>query len=192
MDAMGLEAIYPKKNLSRVGKDSVVYPYLLRGLEITRPNQVWATDITYIRMNKGFIFLVAILDWFSRFVLTWHVSNTLDTGFCIDALNRAFFEYGTPEIFNSDQGSQFTSREFIEELKKAGVKISHDGRGRALDNVRVERLWRTVKYEEVYIKDYDNVEEAIKSLSNFIKFYNMSRPHQALDYKTPNDIYFAK
>jgi putative transposase len=188
MREMGLEAIYPKPNTSKPSKHHKKYPYLLRKLAITRPNQVWATDITYIRMNQGFIYLVAIMDWFSRYVLSWEVSNTLDETFCIEALQRALSK-AKPDIFNSDQGSQFTSTAFTGILDAHGVQISMDGRGRALDNIFVERLWRSVKYEEVYLKDYRNVPEAMMHLSRYFNFYNNRRLHQSLDYKTPALVY---
>ncbi len=189
MRQMGLEAIYPKPRLSKNEKEHPKYTYLLRGLKIERPNQVWSTDITYIRMRRGFIYLVAILDWFSRYVLAWEVSITLDVTFCLEALDRAL-RVARPEIFNSDQGSQFTSKEFTDRLKDAHVQISMDGRGRVFDNIFIERLWRTVKCEEVYIKDYNHVPEAIESLGEYFKLYNEDRPHQALGYKTPKQVYF--
>ena len=188
MEVMGLEAVYPKRRTTIPDQEHEKYPYLLRGLVIGRPDQVWSTDITYIRLRGGFLFLMAILDWYSRYVVTWQVSNTLDSGFCIDALERALMG-GRPEIFNSDQGSQFTSVDFTEVLKKASVRISMDGVGRALDNVFIERLWRSVKYEEVYLKDYESAREAVKNLGAYLKFYNEERPHQALDYQTPAEVY---
>lgn len=191
MRLMGLEAIYPKPNLSRaVANESVKYPYLLRGLVIEKPNHVWSTDITYIRLKHGFIYLVAVMDWFSRYVLSYEVSNSLDTCFCLSALEKAF-QNGIPEIFNSDQGSQFTSEAFINSLQISGTRISWDGRGRAMDNIFVERLWRSVKYEEVYLKDYANVPEAINGLNRYFKFYNTQRPHQSLGYRTPEQVYFS-
>ena len=186
---MGLEAIYPKPRLSRNNPEHKIYPYLLRNLDITRPNQVWCSDITYIRMNKGFLYLTVIMDWFSRRVLTWELSNTLDTSFCASALKEAFQRYGTPEIFNTDQGSQYTSKEFTDVLKDKGIDISMDGRGRALDNVFVERLWRTVKYEEVYLKEYRNPHDARTNLGEFFIHYNEERPHQGLAYMTPSEVY---
>jgi putative transposase len=190
MQKMGLEAIYPKRNLSQPGKPSERFPYLLKGLAITRPNQVWGTDITYIPIRGGFLYLVAILDWYSRHVLAWDLSNTLDRGFCIQTLRRAL-EAATPEIFNNDQGSQFTSQEFVSVLKEASIRISWDGKGRALDNVFVERLWRAVKYEEVYLHDYQSGLEAWSRLDNYFRFYSNERPHQSLDYKTPASVYFS-
>lgn len=191
MRLMGLEAIYPKPSLSQPGRPSERFPYLLRGLAITRPNQVWGTDITYIPVRGGFLYLVAVLDWYSRYVLSWELSNTLDTSFCLQALQRAL-EVGTPEIFNNDQGCQFTSAEFVAVLKGAGVRISWDGKGRALDNVFVERLWRAVKYEEVYLHDYQSGLEAWSRLDAYFQFYSHERPHQALDYKTPASVYFSQ
>jgi putative transposase len=185
---MGLEAIYPKPHLSQGGPEHKIYPYLLHGLAIRRPNQVWGTDITYIRLRQGFVFLVAIMDWFSRYVLAWEVSVTMDTSFCLSALELALRQ-GKPEIFNSDQGSQFTSEDFTRRLKNAGIRISMDGRGRVFDNIFVERLWRTVKYEEVYLKDYESVPFAVASLGAYFSFYNQERLHQSLGYRTPVSIY---
>lgn len=190
MRLMGLEAIYAKPRLSRPAPGHRIYPYLLRGLEIRRPDQVWATDVTYIRLRGGFIFLVAIMDWFSRYVLSWEVSVSLDTSFCVSALNWALAR-GQPEIFNSDQGGQFTSEAFTNRLQDRGIQISMDGRGRVMDNIFVERLWRTVKYEEVYLKDYRSVEEAVENLRLYFDFYNRERLHQALEYRTPEAVYFA-
>ena len=189
MRLVGVEAIYPKPNLSKAFKDHKIYPYLLRGVTIARVDQVWSTDITYIRLNQGFIYLVAVMDWFSRYILSCEFSITLDKDFCIKALKEAL-EVATPETFNTDQGSQFTSSAFTSCLKNAGVKISMDGRGRALDNVFVERLWRSLKYERVYIHNYDTVQEAIRDIGNYIDFYNHERPHQSLGYRTPGEVYF--
>jgi putative transposase len=189
MQRLGLEAIYPKPRLSTPAAGHKIYPYLLRGVKISRPDQVWSTDITYIRLHGGFIYLVAVIDWYSRYVLSWEVSVNLDTSFCISALEWALKD-ASPEIFNTDQGSQFTSEDFTTILKDRAIQISMDGRGRALDNVFVERLWRSVKWEEVYLKDYSGVEEAIKSLARYFQHYNHRRPHQALGYKTPADVYF--
>ena len=186
---MGLMAIYPKRNLSKPAPGHKIYPYLLRDLMITRPNQVWSTDITYIRLTGGFVYLVAIIDWHSRYVVSWSVSVTLDSRFCLEALDQAIRLYGKPDIFNSDQGCQFTSTEFTDRLKAGGIQISMDGRGRALDNVFVERLWRSVKYEEVYLHDYQTVPEAILGLRKYFGFYNTERPHQSLDYRTPQEVY---
>lgn len=190
MQQMGIEAIYPKPRLSDPAPGHRIYPYRLRGFVITRPNQVWSTDITYIRMRRGFVYLVAILDWFSRYVVDWEVSVTLDTSFCLSTLDRAL-ETARPEIFNSDQGAQFTSAEFTARLESASVLISMDGRGRALDNIFTERLWRTVKYEEVYLKDYTGVPDAIGNLKAYFRFYNFDRPHQSLHNQTPAAIYFG-
>jgi putative transposase len=191
MQMMGIQAIYAKPHLSDPAPGHRIYPYLLRGMKIERVNQVWSTDITYVRLRSGFVYLTAILDWFSRYVLAWEVSMTLDTSFCVSALESAL-RMGRPEIFNSDQGSQFTSDEFTSRLKSGGIQISMDGRGRALDNVFVERLWRTVKYEEVYLKDYEDVPEAIGNLKRYFRFYNRDRPHQALKYRTPAEVYFSR
>ncbi len=191
MRLMGLEAIYPKRSLSRHGAAHRVYPYLLREVPTTRPNQVWATDITYIPMRRGFLYLVAILDWFSRYVLAWRLSNSLEVAFCLEALEEAL-EQGTPEIFNSDQGVQFTSETFTRRLTEAGIRISMDSRGRVFDNIFVERLWRSVKYEEVYLKAYEDGWTAGESLGRYFAFYNMRRPHQALEYQTPQEVYQAE
>lgn len=185
---MGLEALYPKPRLSIPGERAKHYPYLLRGRAITAANDVWSTDITYVRLQHGFLYLVAVLDWYSRYVLAWELSNTLDTGFCLDALDRAL-QHGQPAIFNTDQGVQFTSAAYTQRLEQAGIQISWDGRGRALDNVFVERLWRSVKWEEVYLKDYQTVAEAVSGLDGYFRFYNHDRPHQALGYQTPAQVY---
>jgi len=189
MRQMGLEAIYPKKGLSVPNRAHPVYPYLLRNLTIDRPDQVWASDITYIRLHSGFAYLTAILDWFSRYVLAWELSNTLDAAFCVSALEQAL-AISQPEIFNTDQGPQYTSEAFTDVLEAAGIRISMDGRGRVFDNIFVERLWRTVKYEEVYLKDYSGVTEALESLGRYFRFYNHERPHQALGWSTPAQVYF--
>lgn len=188
MQLMGLEAIYPKRNLSKADTAHKKYPYLLRGLIISFSNQVWSTDITYIPVKGGFLYLVAIIDWHTRFVLSWKVSNTLDTTFCLEALEEAF-AYGKPEIFNTDQGVQFTSKEFTGALEARGIKISMDGKGRALDNIFIERLWRSVKYEEVYLKRYESGLDAVKGLHLYLQFYNNERVHQSLGYKTPRSLY---
>jgi putative transposase len=188
MRRMGIEAIYPKRHLSRPDVAAKKYPYLLRDMAIERPDQVWAADITYIRMKHGFIYLVAIMDWFSRYVLAWAVSITMDVDFCVEALGNALGT-GKPEIFNTDQGSQFTSRSFTGILEAEGVIISMDGRGRVYDNIFVERLWRSVKYEEVYLREYETVREAVSSLRAYFGFYNQERLHQALGYKTPYQLY---
>jgi putative transposase len=187
---MGLETIYPKPHTSQPHPEHRVYPYLLRGVPITRVNHVWSTDITYIRLHGGFVYLVAVLDWFSRYVLSWALSITMDVGFCLEALEHAL-RLATPEIFNSDQGAQFTSLAFTGRLTAAGIRISMDGRGRALDNVFVERLWRTVKYEEVYLKDYETPRQATQELARFFVRYNEQRQHQALGYQTPAAVYFG-
>lgn len=192
MRLMGLEILYPKRNLSKPHPDHKVYPYLLRDLKIVRPNQVWCADITYIRLKHGFVYLVAILDWFSRKVLSWEISITLDAHFCVSALERALRLYGKPEIFNTDQGSQFTSEDFTEVLIKAGIQISMDGKGRALDNVVVERFWRSLKYEEVYLKDYENVIECRGSIERYMNSYNGFRPHRSLDGRLPDEVYYQK
>ena len=188
---MGLEAIYPKPRLSVPGgPEHRVYPYLLRGLRIDRPNQVWSSDITYIRLSQGFVYLAAILDWFSRYVLSWSLSTTLEAQFCVRTLQEAL-RRARPQIVNTDQGSQFTGGEWIEELKAAEVSISMDGRGRAFDNIFTERLWRSVKYEDVYLKDYETVDAARAGLGEYFRFYNTARPHQALGYRTPAEIHFG-
>ena len=193
MRQMGLEAIYPKPRrcLSQGAAGQKRYPYLLRGLEITRPDQVWAGDITYVPMYRGWLYLVAILDWFSRYVLSWEVSVSLEAEFCVTALERALATGRRPEIFNSDQGCQFTCEGFCGRLEGAGVRISMDGRGCVFDNIFVERLWRTVKYEEVYLKDYQTVAEARLNLGRYFAFYDLERPHQSLDYRTPAEAYGA-
>jgi putative transposase len=190
LHTMGLETIYPKPRTSQPHPGHRVYPYLLRGVPITRVNQVWSTDIIYVRLHGGFVYLVAVMDWFSRYVLSWAVSIIMDVGFCLEALDQAL-GVATPHIFNSDQGAQFTSLEFTGRLAAAGIHISMDGRGRALDNVFVERLWRTVKYEEIYLKDYGTSREAIQGLEKFFQLYNRRRPHQALGYQTPAAVYFG-
>ena len=185
---MGLMAIYPGPRTSVPHPAHRVYPYLLRGVPVTRCNQVWSTDITYIRLQGGFIYLTAVIDWWSRYVLAWEVSNTLDGTFCLAALDRAL-RRGSPEIFNTDQGAQFTSRDFTGRLDEAGVRISMDGRGRALDNIFVERLWRTVKYEDVYLKEYGTMQDAVTGLREYFRFYNEERLHQALGYRPPVSIW---
>lgn len=189
MKRMGLAAIYRKKDTSMSNKAHKKYPYLLRGMKITRPNQVWSTDITYIRLRGGFVYLCVIMDWYSRCVLSWRLSTTMGADFCIDALKEALVKYGCPEIFNSDQGSQFTCESFTGVLKNNGIKISMDGRGRALDNVFVERLWRTVKYENVYIKDYRSLPECRTGLGVYLNWYNNEREHSSLDYECPMNFY---
>jgi putative transposase len=186
--AMGLEALYPKSSLSDPAAGHRIYPSLLREVEIERVHQVWSTDLTYIRLWQGFVYLVAVLDWSSRYVLAWEVSVSLESSFCVSAPARALWQ-GPPEIFNSDQGSQFTSEVFTNRLRERGISISMDGRGRALDNIFVERLWRSVKYEEVYLKDYRSVMEAIQGLRAYFEFYNGERLHQSLNYQTPEAVY---
>jgi putative transposase len=188
--AMGLMAVYPKPRLSLNVSAHQRFPYLLKGVSIVRPNQVWSTDITYIRLRGGFVFLVAVLDWYSRYVLAWELSITLEADFCVAVLERALADQ-RPEIFNTDQGVQFTSAQFQAPLLAAQVRLSMDGRGRAFDNIFVERLWRSVKYEEVYLKDYRTVTEAREGLQRYFPFYNQQRIHQALDYRTPHSVHFA-
>lgn len=189
MQQMGLQAVYPKKNTSRANKAHKVYPYLLKGLDINRSNQVWCADITFLPMAKGFAYLVAIMDWHSRKVLAFNVSNVMDTDFCVQALKQAVNRYGKPEIFNTDQGSQFTSHDFTDELNKHAIQISMDGKGRWLDNVFIERLWRSVKYEEVYLHAYESISQAKTQLKNYFQFYNTKRKHQSLKAK-PDEVYY--
>jgi putative transposase len=189
MRKMGLIAIYPKPNLSKRHPEHKKYPYLLADAKITHPKQVWSSDITYIRLRPGFLYLVAVMDWYSRYVLSWRLSNSLDVSFCLEALEEAL-EQGCPDIFNTDQGSQFTSNDFTGILLGKGSRISMDGRGRAFDNIFTERLWRSVKYEEVYIKDYKAYRDAREGLSNYFAFYNNRRYHQALGYKTPYEVHY--
>ena len=191
MRLMEIEAIYPKPQLSNPLKKQQKYPYLLQGLAINRPDYVWAADITYVRLRSGFVYLVAIIDWYSRYLLSSEVSITLEKEFCISSLERAL-QRSKPEIFNTDQGVQFTNNEFTGQLEQNGIAISMDGRGRALDNIFVERLWRSVKYEEVYINDYHTVRDAVFKLSEYFKFYDNERPHQSLDYQTPFEVYTRK
>jgi putative transposase len=190
MRRMGIEAIYRRPNTSKPAPGHRIYPYLLRGLPIDRANQVWAIDITYIPMARGFVYLAAVMDWFARRILAWRLSNTMEVSFCIDAVEGALAKYGCPQIFNTDQGSQFTSAEFTRMLINNGVEISMDGKGAWRDNVFVERFWRTIKYEEVYLHAYDTVEEARRSISCYLDFYNARRPHTALDQRTPDQAYF--
>ena len=192
MRLMDLRALYPRRRTSQPGKGHKIYPYLLRDLSIERANQAWATDICYIPMAKGFMYLVAIMDWHSRRVLSWRVSNTLDTDFCIEALEEALQRFGTPEIFNTDQGSQFTSEAFTGVLKDQGINISMDGKGRWVDNVFVERLWRSVKYEDVYLHAYETPTELRAGLARYFEFYNARRRHSALDRRTPDAVYFGQ
>lgn len=190
MNVMGIEALYPKPKLSQPGEEHKIYPYLLKNVEVTRVNQVWSTDITYVRMAGGFVYLVAVMDWYSRFVLSWSLSVTMEVDFCIQALKRALGR-GRPEIFNSDQGSQFTSEKFTGELMTRGITISMDGRGRCFDNIFIERLWRSLKYEEIYLRDYGLVPEARTGIGNWLRFYNQQRPHQSLGYRTPAELYWG-
>jgi putative transposase len=188
---MGIEAICKKPHLSKPHPEHKIYPYLLRGLDITEANTVWCSDITYIPMARGFCYLVAIMDWASRKVLSWRLSNTLDASFCVEALEEALMKYGKPDIFNTDQGSQFTSDAFTDILINHGIRISMDGQGRWMDNVFIERLWKTVKYQEVYLKAYESISHARKELTKFFERYNMWRPHQGLDDWTPDDVYWS-
>jgi len=190
MELMGIEAVYPKPKLSQPGEGHKIYPYLREGVEVTRVNQVWSTDITYIRMAAGFVYLVAVMDWFSRFVLSWALWATLELSFCLEALKRAL-RRGRPEVFHSDQGSQFTSEKFTGELESRGIAVSMDGRGRCLDNIFIERLWRSLKYEEVYLRDDARVREAEAGIGAWFQFYNHQRPHQSLGYRTPAGLYLA-
>ncbi len=189
MGILGLAGMAPGPDTSRPHPEHKAHPYLLRGLEIDRPNQVWSTDITYVRLARGFVYLVAVIDWYSRKVLAWRVSNTLDSGFCVDCLRQAFQDFGLPEIFNSDQGCQFTSEAFTGALKARGITISMDGRGRALDNIFVERLWRSVKHEDVYLRGYASVPELLLGLAAYFEFFNSERFHQSLGYLTPDEVY---
>lgn len=191
MEVLGIEAVYPKPQLSRPGDRHKIHPYLLRGVTVDRPDQVWSTDITYIRMAQGFVYLVAVMDWYSRFVLSWSLSLTMDIDFCMEAL-RSALRRGRPEIFNSDQGVQFTSEKFTGELATRDIAISMDGRGRWLDNIFIERLWRSLKYEEVYLKDYRSVTEARTGIERYLRFYNQERPHQSLGYRTPAVLYLKR
>ena len=191
MREMGLRAIYPKRRLSIGNAKHTKYPYLLEGVAIARPDQVWVSDITYIRLPKGFCYLTAMMDWYSRRVISWELSTTLDADFCVSALDKALAT-GSPEIFNSDQGCQYTSEVFTGRLLSAGVAISMDGKGRVFDNILIERLWRTVKYEEVQLKEYGSMAEARKELGRFFEWYNGERPHQRLGYQTPDEMYYGR
>lgn len=194
MRLMGLEAIYPKRNLSKpgTGSEHKVYPYLLKGLTIDHPNQVWATDITYIRLAHGFVYLVAIIDWYSRKILSWELSTTMDQAFCIATLERALRLYGQPEIFNSDQGSQFTGFAFRSVLEDKGIRISMDGKGRAFDNIVIERFWRTLKYADIYLREYESPIAAAEGISRYIEKYNGRRPHDSLGNRTPDEVYLTE
>jgi putative transposase len=188
---MGIAAIYCKPDLSKPNPEHKIYPYLLRNVPIVKPNQVWSTDITYVPMKHGFLYLVAVIDWYSRYVLSWELSNSLDTGFCLSALERAF-TFGRPEVFNTDQGSQFTSLAFTGYLLEREVSISMDGKGRALDNIFIERLWRDVKHQHIYLHDYQDGNALHQGLTGYFKLHNDQKPHQSLDYKTPAEVYFDK
>jgi putative transposase len=190
MRLMGLEAAYPKPKLSQSSPEHRIYPYLLRDVAVERANQVWSTDITYIRLVHGFVYLVAIMDWYSRYVLSWEISNSLEASFCLEALEKAL-AIGRPEIFNSGQGVQLTSQDFTGRLEASGASISMDGRGRVFDNIFIERLWRTVKYEDIYLKDYDGVMAVIEGLGRYFQFYNRERLHQGLGYRTPEVVYYG-
>lgn len=191
MGILGLAGMAPGPNTSRPHPEHKIYPYLLRGVAVIRPNQVWSTDITYVRLERGFVYLTAVIDWYSRKVLTWQVSNTLDGSFCVECLERALHRFGKPEIFNTDQGCQYTSDQFTGVLKAQGIAISMDGRGRALDNIFVERLWRSVKYEDIYLKGYVTVPELTLGLTEYFRFYNTERMHQSLGDRTPSEVYRA-
>lgn len=191
MQNMGIQAVFPKRRTSVPNPEHRIFPYLLRDIDIIRPNQVWAADITYVRMNPGWLYLVAVMDWYSRYVISWTLSNSLDVFFCLEALEQALTK-NRPEIFNSDQGSQFTSGDFTGRLQKEGVQISMDGRGRVYDNIYVERLWRTVKYEEVYLHDYRSVGEAREQLGDYFRFYNKERFHSSLGNRPPAEVYFGR
>jgi putative transposase len=188
MQVMGIQALTPKMNLSKPDKDHLIFPYLLRNVSITKTNQVWSTDITYIPMNKSFAYLVAVMDWFSKYVLSWEISNSLDVHFCLYALDKAL-RSGKPEIFNTDQGSQFTSLSFVNKILDNNVKLSMDSKGRAIDNIFIERFWRSLKYEDIYLKEYRNYRELFEGLKNYFYFYNNKRIHQSLNYKTPAEIF---
>lgn len=188
MRTMNLLAIYPKPKLSKKHPEHRIYPYLLKGLEIVRANQVWCADITYIQLVKGFCYLVAVMDWYSRYVLSWRVSNTLEADFCVECVEEAF-DYGRPEIFNNDQGSQFTSNDFTQKLLNNNIRISMDGRGRVFDNIFIERLWRSVKYENIYVQEYQTITDVRQRLKTYFNFYDTERLHQSLDYQTPWEVY---
>lgn len=191
MEVMGLRAIYPNPGATVRDPGNKVYPYLLRGLSVTHPNQVWSSDITYIPMSRGFMYLTAVLDWYSRYVISWELSNTLDADFCLEALRRAL-STGCPDIFNTDQGAQFTAQRFTSAVEKAGARMSMDGRGRALDNVFAERLWRSVKYEDIYLRDYETGHALQEGLERYFNFYNNERPHQSLGYRPPTAVHFER
>jgi putative transposase len=192
MRRMAIAALYRKPNTSKPAPEHRIYPYLLRGLAITRPNQVWAMDISYIPMARGFVYLTAVIDWFSRRVLSWKLSITMDVSFCLESLDEALGKYGKPKIFNTDQGSQFTSVAFTDRLKQSGIRISMDGKGRWADNVFVERFWRSIKYEEVYLHAYESVSAARSGIGRYIEFFNQQRPHSSLNRQTPDQVYFNR
>ena len=192
MRQMGLISVAPKPSTSKPAPGHKIYPYLLRGLEITAPNQVWCSDFTYIRLPGGFVYLTAVIDWYSRYVLSWEVSITMEEEFCVNALQSALRQYSHPEIFNTDQGSQYTGHDFTDELKQHDIQLSMDGKGRAMDNIMIERLWRSVKYEEIYLKDYASVRELKQSLKKYFEFYNDERPHQSFDGSTPAEVYYGR
>ncbi len=189
MRRMGLKSVAPSPNTSRPAPQHKIYPYLLKGMDIVHPNQAWCADITYVRLRKGFVYLVAVMDWHSRYVLSWEVSTTMEDSFCVSALETALRRHGAPAVFNTDQGVQFTGKAFTGVLKKAGVAISMDGKGRAIDNIMVERLWRSVKYEEIYLKDYASVPELVSDLKRYFDFYNRERPHQSHGWRTPKEVH---
>lgn len=192
MRLMGLESVAPKPNTSRPRKEHKVYPYLLRGVLITEPDQVWCSDITYIRLAHGFVYLTAVMDWASRYVLSWEVSVTMDDDFCVNALKSALRKHNSPEIFNTDQGSQYTGNAFTGVLREKGIKISMDGKGRCMDNIFIERLWRSVKYEKIFLEEFETVTELITGLKEYFEFYNFERPHQSFSGKTPAEMYWGK
>lgn len=192
MRRMGIQSIAPKPNTSAPRKEHRVYPYLLKGIDIKEPNQVWCSDITYVRLTGGFVYLTAVMDWHSRYVLSWEVSVTMDDTFCVNALNSAIRRHGVPDIFNTDQGSQYTGKAFTDVLKDHSIKISMDGKGRAMDNIFIERLWRSVKYEEIYTKEYSSVTELIRALKDYFDFYNYERTHQSLNDLTPAEVHWGK
>ncbi len=192
MRLMGIESVAPKPNTSRPRKEHKVYPYLLKKLSITEPNQAWCSDITYIRLDHGFVYLTAVMDWASRYVLSWEVSVTMDDSFCVNALKSALRKHNSPEIFNTDQGSQYTSKAFTGELKEKGIKISMDGKGRCMDNIFIERLWRSVKYEKIFLEEFETVSELIAGLKEYFEFYNFERPHQTFSGKTPAEMYWGE
>jgi putative transposase len=192
MRIMGIQSVAPKPYTSIPRKEHKVYPYLLGGIHINRPDQVWCSDITYLRMPGGFVYLTAVMDWHSRYVLSWELSVTMDDDFCVSALNSAIRKHGTPEIFNTDQGSQYTGEAFTNVLKDNDIRISMDGKGRFMDNIFIERLWRSLKYEEIYLKEYSTVKELFRELKTYFEFYNFERPHQSLDTRTPAEVYFGE